>query len=79
VNNKHWRLKIIYDDKEKEIVILGDKKGFEFLIERIKDVIKKGESKDGHQHYHLQWQMNNLDGGSTGTVLVFTEDPEDYE
>ena len=58
---------------------MGDKKGFEFLIECCKEVIKNDELKTGHYHYHLQWQMNNLLEGSAETVLIISDNPEDYK
>ena len=73
------RLKITYDKNDSEIVIMGNKEGLEFLTGCIKKVIEKGESKSEHKHYHLQWQMNNLDAGSVETELVFSDDAEDYE
>jgi len=74
-----WKLKIVYDPDNDEIVIMGNKKGFEFLIECCKEVIEKDELKTGHYHCHLQWQMNNLLEGSTETVLVISDDLGDYQ
>ena len=73
---KGWRLKILYNKKEGEICIRGNKSGLEFLASCCLHIIGKN---DPSGHIHLQWQMNNLEEGSTETVLVFSEEPEDYK
>ena len=70
-----WRLKTQYDSSTKEITILGNVEGLEFLASSCLAVIGKA---DPSGHVHLQWQMNNLLPGSTSIRLEFSNDPADY-
>ena len=74
--NNDRRLKITYDEPNSEITIRGNKNGLEYLASCCLSIIGK---TDNSAHIHLQWQMNNLNEGSIETVLVFSDDAEDYE
>ena len=71
-----WKLKVSYDDKEKELWVRGNKEGLEFLANCCLGVIGK---TDPSGHIHLEWQMNNLMEGSVPIRLEFSENPEDYK
>ena len=70
------RLKITYDEKQKEIVILGDKNGLEFLSDCCLRIIRK---TDPSGHLHFMSEMNNVTKGSASMIIEYSDDPEDYK
>ena len=71
-----WKLKITYDDKKKEVTILGNAEGLEFLAGACLSIIGK---TDPSGHIHLEWQMNTLLEGSVQTILEFSNNDQHYQ
>ncbi len=72
---KHWKLKVIYDKKNEEVVIRGNAQGLKFLAGACLAVIGKN---DPSGHILLQWQMNNLQQGSVQAVVEYSDNANDY-
>lgn len=69
------RIKIRFDKDKKEILVMGDKKGLEFLASCCLSIIGRNTPAG---HIHLMKDMNNLKKGSVNTVIIFSDDPEDF-
>ncbi len=68
---KGHRLSIYYNNKEKQIEIIGNKPGLEYLSEVCLSIIgKKGPSA----HWHLLRSTNTITQDSIDTVIYFEED-----
>ena len=74
--NEDMKLKITRKDENGEILILGNRKGLEFLSDCCIRVIGKN---DPSGHFHLMSQMNNAIEGSTPTIIKYSDRDEDYE
>jgi len=73
---KEMKLKITYNEKKKEVCIIGNKYGLEYLANCCLSVIGK---TDPAGHFHLMPQMNNLSKGSLNTIIEYSKHPREYE
>ncbi len=71
-----YKLKIVLDKKTNEIVIMGDKRGLEYVSECCLNVIGK---EDPSGHYHLMPQFENVTANSIPTVLIYSDNADDYK
>lgn len=75
ISNKKTKLKVIYNEEQDKVHIIGNKEGLEFLANCCLRIIGK---KSPSGHIHLEWQMNNLLIDSTETILEFSDTPEKF-